>query len=52
MYIAQFKAITKYEYSSSIVKIEAKTEISQNFLKIYHKILLNNLYWYISYTIN
>ena len=44
--------MAKYKNRSSIVKIEAKTEILQNFLKIYKKILFENLYWYIIYTIN
>ena len=45
--------MAKYMYmaSSSIVKIEAKAEISQNFLRIYQKVLLENLNWYIIYTI-
>ena len=34
------------------MKIEAKIGISPNFLKIYHKILFENIYLYISYTIN
>ena len=33
------------------MKGEVKTEISKGFLKIYQKILFENLYWYINYTI-
>ena len=33
------------------MKIEVKTEISKENLKIYQKILFENLYWNISYTI-
>ena len=39
--------------SLRILKIEAKTEISPFFSKyIYQKIISENLYWYINYTIN
>ena len=42
-----------YVNSLRILKIEAKTEISPFFSKyIYQKIISENLYWYINYTIN
>ena len=42
--LLDLKAMAKYRNRSSIEKIEAKTEILQNFLKIYQKILFENLY--------
>ena len=45
--LLNFKAMAMYKNSSSIVKIEAKTEISQNLLKISKDILLENLLHYL-----
>ena len=50
--LLKFKAMAKYMNSISIVKIEAKTDFSQKFHKIYQKVLFQNQYWYIIYTIN
>ena len=53
MYITQFLSNGKVcEKLLSILKIEAKTEISPFFLNIYQKNSFENLYWYIRYTIN